>query len=103
MKQLVEKEEFTKIHCFRKEDSTELYAMSDLYISPSLIEGVPKGIVHALECSIPVIASATKGHVDLIENEVNGLLYTLTISEILLQALCIVEQSSFTTKIDFKK
>lgn len=77
MKQLVEKEGIYKNTLFlEKEDATELYAISDIYLSPSLIEGVPRGIVHALECSIPVLASATKGHVDLIESEVNGLLYT---------------------------
>ena len=77
MKRLVEKEGIYKNTLFlEKEDATELYAITDVYLSPSLIEGVPKGVIHALECSIPVIAAATKGHVDLIENDVNGLLYS---------------------------
>lgn len=58
-----------------KEDVSDLYAICDIYISPSLIEGIPEGIVHALECRLPVLAARTKGNVDLIEDGENGVLF----------------------------
>ncbi len=78
MKSLAEKENVSKNILFlEKEDPSELYALSDLYISPSLIEGIPFGIVHALEMNLPVLASEAKGNVDLIRDGSNGILFGL--------------------------
>lgn len=78
LRQLAESEGVAKNILFlEKEDPAELYAISDLYISPSLIEGIPEGIIHALECHIPILASRIKGNVDIIEDGKNGILFDL--------------------------
>lgn len=78
LKELARKEGVSENILFLEQDSSEeLYAICDLYISPSLIEGVPKGIIHALECHIPVLASKVKGNIDIIEDGKNGILFDL--------------------------
>lgn len=52
-----------------------LYRISDIVVSSSFSEGLPFNIMEALHCNIPVIASDIKGHADLIQNNVNGLLF----------------------------
>lgn len=51
------------------------YAMADIAISSSRSEGLPFSIIEPMHCNIPVIASAVKGHTDLIRHKTNGLLY----------------------------
>ncbi len=57
---------------------------SDLYVSPSVHEGLPLNIMEALGCEKTVIATDIKGNRDLIENGVSGFLYDKTdISELI--------------------
>ncbi|MGI4751216.1 MAG: glycosyltransferase [Janthinobacterium lividum] len=49
-------------------------AISDLFVFPSIKEGMPVCIMEALAMGIPVITSDTRGCNDLIENNFNGLL-----------------------------
>lgn len=51
------------------------YSMADAAVSSSRSEGLPFNIMEAMHCGLPVVASAVKGHEDLIEHEKNGLLY----------------------------
>lgn len=51
------------------------YQMADAVVSSSRSEGLPFNIMEAMYAEKPVIASAVKGHTDLIQNQVNGLLY----------------------------
>ena len=50
------------------------YAAADAAAAASRIEGLPFHVMEAMYLSLPVIASAVKGHVDLIEEGRNGLL-----------------------------
>lgn len=51
------------------------YSMADAAVSSSRIEGLPFNVMEAMYCGLPVVASAVKGHKDLIEHEKTGLLY----------------------------
>ena len=51
------------------------YSMADIAVSSSRSEGLPFNIMEAMYLGLPVVASAVKGHVDLIEHNKNGLLF----------------------------
>lgn len=51
------------------------YRMADACVAASRSEGLPFNIIEAMHAALPVVASAVKGHVDLISDGVNGMLY----------------------------
>ena len=51
------------------------YAMADAVVTASRIEGLPFNVMEAMYCGRPVVASAVKGHVDLLTDGESGLLY----------------------------
>ena len=51
------------------------YAMADGAVSSSRSEGLPFNVMEAMYCGLPMVVSAVKGHVDLIQDGVTGLLY----------------------------
>ncbi len=51
------------------------YAAADAAVSASRSEGLPFNIMEAMYCGLPVVASAVKGHTDLIRDKESGLLY----------------------------
>ena len=51
------------------------YRMADALVAASRSEGLPFNVMEAMHTGLPVIASAVKGHTDLIEDGVTGLLY----------------------------
>lgn len=57
-------------------DVPSLYCACDCAVSTSKAEGLPFNIIEAMGCGLPVIASNIKGHRDLVENELYGLLFS---------------------------
>ena len=53
----------------------EIYAAADLSVTSSISEGLPFNVLESQLCGIPVIASAIRGHTDLIEDGATGWLY----------------------------
>ena len=52
----------------------ELYAEHDIFLFPSLMEGLPSVLLEAMASGMPVITTETCGMPDVVENEHNGLL-----------------------------
>nr|WP_241635350.1 glycosyltransferase family 4 protein [Fusobacterium gastrosuis] len=57
-----------------RKDIYELCKISDIYIFPSLQEGLPVALMEAMATGLPVIASNIRGNNDLVENDINGFL-----------------------------
>ncbi|MBZ5527520.1 MAG: glycosyltransferase family 4 protein [Acidobacteriia bacterium] len=51
-----------------------LYSRHDIFVLPSLMEGMPVVLVEALATGMPVVTTETCGMIDLVEGEYNGLL-----------------------------
>ena len=51
-----------------------VYNQSDIFVSPSKIEGSPKALLEAMSCALPVIGTNTEGTNNIIADGQNGLL-----------------------------
>ena len=58
-----------------REDAADFIRACDLYVSPSLSEGMPLNVIEALTLGKTVLVSRIKGHRDLVSDGVNGYLY----------------------------
>lgn len=52
-----------------RSDVAELYKVADLYILPSIREGLNVSVMEALSSGCPVVASKIRGNVDMISND----------------------------------
>ena len=64
-----------KVHLlgFRR-DIPEICKISDLFVFPSLREGLPVSMMEAMACGLPVICSDIRGNRDLIQENIGGYL-----------------------------
>ena len=58
-----------------RDDACDVMRACDLYVSASSIEGMPFNLIEAMGCGKTVLASAVKGHTDLIEDGKSGFLF----------------------------
>jgi glycosyltransferase involved in cell wall biosynthesis len=56
------------------ENMQDLYAEHDVFLFPSLMEGLPVVLLEAMASGMPVITTETCGMPDVVEDEFNGLL-----------------------------
>ena len=56
-------------------DACDLMRACDLYVSASMIEGMPFNIIEAMGCGKTILASQVKGHTDLIDEGVTGFMF----------------------------
>lgn len=57
-----------------RNDVNKLMQASDIFVFPSLSEGLPNVIIEAMMSGLPIIASDIPGNSDLISNDINGIL-----------------------------
>lgn len=55
------------------EELPEIYRNADIFILPSVMEGMPSVVLQAMACGLPIIASRVKGFEEILEENVNGL------------------------------
>lgn len=60
-----------KLLGYRK-DIPELLKIADIFVFPSLHEGLPVALMEALACNMPVVCSNIRGNKDLVKDGVNG-------------------------------
>lgn len=53
-----------------RDDVVELYRMVDVYVLPSLREGLNVSLMEAMSCGLPVICAKIRGNVDLVKDTV---------------------------------
>jgi len=51
-----------------------VYASHDIFVFPSLVEGMPLTLLEAMASGMPIITTASSGMQDVVENDFNGLL-----------------------------
>ncbi len=57
-----------------REKMPALYAEHDIFVFPSLVEGMPLVLLEAMAAGMPVVTTETCGMADVVEDEQNGLL-----------------------------
>lgn len=57
-----------------RKDIKELYSATDFFVMPSIREGLSRSIMEAMASGLPCIVSKIRGNVDLIENNIGGIL-----------------------------
>jgi glycosyltransferase involved in cell wall biosynthesis len=60
--------------CGFRDDTTNVYQSLDLFVLPSLNEGIPLAMLEAMSQGVPVIATRVGGVPEVIQDGVNGLL-----------------------------
>ncbi len=58
----------------RRNDTPELLACADLFLFPSLAEGMPNALLEAAAAGLPIVATSVGGIPEIIENGLNGML-----------------------------
>jgi glycosyltransferase involved in cell wall biosynthesis len=75
------------------EQMPELYAEHDVFLFPSLVEGLPLVLLEAMATGMPVITTNTCGMADVVEDEFNGLLIPPANAEAMEEAILRVAHS----------
>ncbi|ANE46260.1 glycosyl transferase [Paenibacillus swuensis] len=60
-----------------RQDIASLLQMCDVAVGASYREGLPVNIMEAMACGLPVIATANRGHTELVADEANGFIVPL--------------------------
>lgn len=64
----------TVIPFIARREMPALYAAHDVFVFPSLVEGMPLTLLEAMASGMPVVTTETCGMADVVEHEFNGLL-----------------------------
>lgn len=71
----------------KRTDVPQLLKISDIFILPTLFEGMSNAIMEAMTCGLAVITTDIPENRILIENNINGLLVPIQNSSVLIQAI----------------
>ena len=68
-------------------EMTDLYGRHDIFVFPSLVEGMPLVLLEAMATGMPVVTTETCGMMDVVEDGVNGLLVPAADASALTEAI----------------
>ena len=68
-------------------DLPPYYALIDIFIHPSLRDGMPNALLEAMACGKPIIATAVGGTRDILEDGKNGVIVTVSDANVLAQKI----------------
>lgn len=57
-----------------RDDIADLCKTADIFVFPSIREGLPVALMEAMAAGLPVIAAKARGNTELVRNRVNGIL-----------------------------
>lgn len=57
-----------------RDDIADLCKSADIFVFPSIREGLPVALMEAMAAGLPVIAAKARGNTELVKNHVNGIL-----------------------------
>jgi sugar transferase (PEP-CTERM/EpsH1 system associated) len=77
-----------------RDDVPVLLAAMDVFVLPSLAEGISNTVLEAMASGLPVIATAVGGNIELVDNGVNGSLVPVGEAQALAQALALLLQNA---------
>jgi Glycosyltransferase len=72
----------------------DFYSKADVFVQPSLVEGMPNTILEAMAAGLPIIATDVAGSRDLVKDEVNGIVVEPGNSKALSEALIKIASNS---------
>jgi sugar transferase (PEP-CTERM/EpsH1 system associated) len=70
-----------------RSDIPQLMKTMDIFVLPSLAEGISNTVLEAMATGLPVVATRTGGNPELVSSEISGLLFPVGDSESLAEAL----------------
>ena len=73
-----------------RNDISELCQAAEIFVFPSLQEGLPVALMEAMACSLPCICSNIRGNTDLITNEQGGVLVDPYLKKEFCEAICMM-------------
>ncbi|MGO8793588.1 MAG: glycosyltransferase family 4 protein [Candidatus Sulfotelmatobacter sp.] len=77
-----------------------IYAETDIFVLPSLAEGIPMVLMEAMAMQIPCVAPCITGIPELIEHGVDGMLFTVAdVQNIALKVLMLLESPGLCAQI----
>jgi glycosyltransferase involved in cell wall biosynthesis len=78
----------------------DFYAKTDVFVLPSLAEGIPMVLIEAMAMQIPCVAPCIAGIPELIESGVHGMLYSVAdVNELSSQLRTLLESPDLTEQI----
>jgi glycosyltransferase involved in cell wall biosynthesis len=78
----------------KREDILSLLSNSDIFVLPTLSEGMSNVLLEAMSCGLPVVTTSVGGNCDLISNRHNGILVPPKDSDALSEALIEILQNA---------
>lgn len=75
-------------------DLPAYYSLLDVFVHPSLRDGMPNAVLEAMACGVPVIATPVGGMLDVLEDGVNGKIIPINNADALVKAIEELMQNS---------
>jgi glycosyltransferase involved in cell wall biosynthesis len=68
-------------------DLPAYYSLMDVFVHPSLRDGMPNAVLEAMACGVPVVATPVGGVLDVVKDRINGMLFPINDVDALCQAV----------------